>query len=170
MPRKKKEVKEKFTFSQFVVVVIILAFLIIFLGKYITEEPEPTQMQDFSSTEQGTFTATLQSEYPKEPIDQVVVLFASSRIPGLMLVYYPYERRLVGGTPQMVIENVVFFDGQPHQLIYSFQKDGQQVIAYDGTPIAASDFIYFGGNAFTGLVTGLPEVVVSDGFSEVEIS
>lgn len=176
MPRKKKRgkkfQKESFTFTQFIMVVVVLALLITFLGKFTKEEAvnPVVQMPDFPSTEQGTFTGILQPEYPQEPIDQVVLLFASSKVPGLMLIYYPYEQRLIAGTPQMIIENIVFFDGQPHQIIYSFEQGGQQVLAYDGVPMAASDFHFYGGNAFTGMTLGMPEVVISEGFEKVRFS
>ena len=132
------------------------------------ENSQTVQMMDFPNDQQGIFIGILQSEYFKQPVDQIVVLFASSRIPGLTIIYYPYEKRLVAGTPAMNAENIAFFDGTSHELKYAFQKDGNQQLWYDGKLVAESRFIPV-RSTLTGAVIGVPEVLVSEGFKDVAI-
>ena len=137
-------------------------------------EPEqirqPDQVGDFPSIEEGTLAGTLKEVYFKEQIDSVVVLFASAKIPGLSLLYYPEKKMLVGGSPALVASEVSLFDGQKHSVMYSFKRDGQQVILYDGQLVASGEFKLPEGNALTGLVTGVPENKVSEGFEKVEFT
>ena len=132
------------------------------------EAPATVQMQDFPNDQQGIFIGQLNNHYFKDPIDPIVVLFISARIPGLSMIYYPYEQRIVAGTPSMNIENVVLFDGTSHEVKYAFQKDGNQQFWYDGNLVAESRFIP-AGSSITGAVTGVDQVFVSEGFAEVEI-
>jgi len=120
-------------------------------------ESTTIQMQDFPSTEQGTFTGQLKPNYYKEKPDQIIILFVSSRLPGLALIYYPYEKKLVGGTPQMIADNIILFDGVSHKLGYSFQQKGQQLLMYDDKVIAQSEFRLNDRNDLTGMFTQVPE-------------
>src|SRR3989344_1242645 len=79
---------------------------------------QPDQVGDFPSTEEGTLAGTLKEVYFKEQIDPVVVLFASAKIPGLSLLYYPEKKMLVGGSPALVASEVSLFDGQKHSVLY----------------------------------------------------
>jgi len=126
-------------------------------------------LTDFPSTEEGTFGGQLNPTYFKEPVDQVVILFASAKIPGLTILYYPYEQTLVAGTPQMAIPDIVFFDGQAHEIMYSFKKGGNQYFFYDGNVVGQSAYVPYEENMLTGLVTGPAVVVVSEGFEKVEV-
>ncbi len=134
-----------------------------------TEEVQTIELSDFPSTEEGTFGGQLNPAYFKEQLDQVVILFASAKIPGLTILYYPYEHRLVAGTPQMVISDIVFFDGQAHEIMYSFKKGGNQYFFYDGKVVGQSAYVPSEENMLTGLVTGPAVVVVSEGFEMVEV-
>lgn len=161
-------------FIQVVVVLFLIAVIIAISGKIIEKPqenalPETTQIQDFASIEQGTFTGNLKPNYFKEPIDQVIVLFASAKIPGLMLIYYPQGKQLIGGTPQMAVNGINLFDGVEHQIIYSFEKGGQQVIVYDGKPVVSSPFLLY-KDLMTGMVAGIPEAVIWKGFWGVDFS
>lgn len=131
--------------------------------------PSTVQMQDFPNDQQGVFVGQLNADYFKEPIDQIVVLFISARIPGLSIMYYPYEKRLVAGTPQMVAENIALFEGSPHEIKYAFQKDGNQQLWYDGDLVAETKFQLYGQSGITGAVTGVSEAFVSEGFENVDI-
>lgn len=124
--------------------------------------------KDFPNIEGGTLTGWAGSNYYKEPIDEVVVLFASAKVPGLAIIYYPYHERLVAGTPQMTVEGIKLFKGEEHQIVYSFDRGRKQKIYYDGELKAETDFeIYF--NELMGMVIGSPETVVSPSFKDVII-
>ena len=131
--------------------------------------PEENQLNDFSSTEEGVFFGQLKNSYFKEPIDEVVVLLASEKIPGLTITYYHYENKLIGGTPQMTAENVVLFDGNPHTVKYSFKMNGKQQLYYDNNLVAESDFI-FHSNYLTGNIIGVNEFEISDTLEKADIS
>jgi len=135
-----------------------------------TEEPSSTQQVDFSNNQEGTFIGTLQAEYFKEPIDQVVVMFVSAKIPGLTLIYYPYENKLVGGSPQMVANNVIFFDGIQHHLAYTFKENGEQILIYDDNIVGQSPFQAPQNSPLTGAVTGITETGVSAVFLDTSFS
>ena len=144
-----------------------------------SEEPEETvsaeaasagsQSTDFPSTEEGTFSAWVREQYYKEQLDPMVVFFVSEKISGLSLVYYPEEQKLVAGTPPLIADGVRFFDGQAHHLAYSFQKDGEQRLYYDGKLVGVSSFVPKEKNSLTGLVTGTASNFVSEALYEVEI-
>lgn len=130
--------------------------------------PTTVQMQDFPNDQQGIFIGQLNADYFKDPIDQIVVLFVSARIPGLSIMYFPYENRLVAGTPSMNVDNIILFDGTSHEIKYAFQKDGNQQFWYDGNLVAESRFIP-AKSSITGAVVGVSDVFVSEGFERVEI-
>src|SRR3989344_1080577 len=105
------------------VIVVLLGAGYLFLSQQKVElEPEqirqPDQVGDFPSIEEGTLAGTLKEVYFKEQIDSVVVLFASAKIPGLSLLYYPEKKMLVGGSPALVASEVSLFDGQKHSVLY----------------------------------------------------
>ncbi|MEK6969916.1 MAG: hypothetical protein AABW48_05810 [Nanoarchaeota archaeon] len=123
---------------------------------------------DFPHTKGGTLSGWAGSKYYKEPIDEVVILFASVTVPGLTILYYPQENKLVAGTPQMTATGIELFQGERHNLVYSFDLGKTQKIYYDGELKAESDFQLY-GSELTGMVTGAPTAIVSESF-EVEIS
>ena len=131
--------------------------------------PAPAPSTDFPSTEEGTFSAWVREQYYKEQLDPMVVFFVSEKISGLSLVYYPEEQKLVAGTPPLVADGIRFFDGQAHHLAYSFKKDGEQRLYYDGKLVGVSSFVPKEKNSLTGLVTGAPENFVSEALYGVEI-
>ena len=153
---------------------VVLAAVIYFLSFNVTPlRPElvqqPDQIGDFPSSEEGTLSGTLKEHYFKEKIDPVVVLFASARIPGLSILYYPEKNMLVGGSPALMVAGVSLFDGQRHSLLYSFKREGMQALVYDQKVVASGKFELPEGNMVTGLVTGAAENVVSEGFETVEV-
>jgi hypothetical protein len=131
------------------------------------DDPLVLQLPDFPNSKEGTFAGTLQKEYFKQPIDQIVILFASARVPGLALLYYPYEKKLVAGSPQMVAENIIFFDGTHHRVAYAFKEGEDQYLIYDDKIVARSPFNPPDNNQITGMVIGAGELVVSESFTEV---
>ena len=109
--------------------------------------------QDFNSKMEGTLSGWTDEKYYKEPIDETIVLFSSEKIPGLSVVYYPTENRLVAGSPPIIVNNIHLFNGYKHHIGYAF-KDNKQGLFYDGKLIAAADFLPRLQNGFTGMVTG----------------
>ena len=109
--------------------------------------------KDFSSKMEGTLSGWTDEKYYKEPIDETIVLFSSEKIPGLSVVYYPTENRLVAGSPPIIVNNIHLFNGYKHHIGYAF-KDDKQGLFYDGKLIAAADFLPRLQNGFTGMVTG----------------
>ncbi|MDP3989689.1 MAG: hypothetical protein Q8Q01_00615 [archaeon] len=124
---------------------------------------------DFPTTEAGTFSGILNENYFKEPIDSIVLLFASKKLPGFAIKYYSEEHKLVTGTPPMVAEDVFLFNGIKTQLVYTFKKDGEQVLFIDGLKVVSSSFKLNQGSLLTGMVTGSSELFVSDGFESVNV-
>ena len=109
--------------------------------------------QDFSSKMEGTLSGWTDEKYYKEPIDETIVLFSSEKIPGLSVVYYPAENKLVAGSPPIIVNNIHLFNGYKHHIGYAF-KENKQGLFYDGKLIAAADFMPRLQNGFTGMVTG----------------
>lgn len=130
--------------------------------------PEGNILGDFENDQQGIFGGQLNNKYFKEPIDSIVILFSSETVPGLTLVYYPYEKKLVGGLPKMEVEDVVLFDDRPHWVGYQFKKDGKQYLYYDHEVVASSNFQIF-GNTLTAFATGAPANYVYPGFEDFGI-
>ena len=124
---------------------------------------------DFPSTEAGTFSGILNENYFKEPIDPIVLLFASKKLPGFTIIYYPKEHKLVTGSPPMAAENVSLFNGAKKQLVYTFKRDGEQVLFINGLKIVSSPFKLNKGSLSTGMVTGNSELFVSDEFESVNV-
>ncbi|MFC1691065.1 hypothetical protein ACFL0W_02680 [Nanoarchaeota archaeon] len=122
-----------------------------------------------SDADGGTLAGWAGEAYFKEVIDNPVILFASANIPGLTMIYYPYEERLVAGTPQMVVEGIKLFKGEKHKLAYSFDKNGKQRIFLDDKLMAESDF-KVQENELVGMITGAPELIISDAWETLEFS
>ena len=175
----------------FLVVLLLAFFSLIAVGYFNIKEPEnqagaatnaatdntppitpttSTQMQDFPNTVQGTFTGILNAKYIKEELDPIIVLYVSSRLPGMAMIYYPQEKKLVCGTPQMVINDISLFDGAQHTLTYSFQNPGIQYFSYDNKILSQSDFHLNIPSLLTGNTVGVSEKFINPHFGSVEIN
>lgn len=181
---KRRNIKSKpVRLLDFLIIMVVILALILSFGMIINNEEgkadlvnnekdlenEPQGVPDFPSTEEGTLTGKVKPNYFKEPIDQIIVLFASTKIPGLSLIYYPFQQRLVGGSPQMLAEDISLFDGSDHEITYTFKNGEKQALYYDGKQVASSDFkLYY--SLLTGMITGVPEAVVSNSLESVQIS
>lgn len=135
-----------------------------------TNQIIPLEKIDFPSSEEGTFSGWVKESYFKEPIDEKVVLFSSGRIPGLVLIYYTKENKLIAGLPQMSAENIFLFNDQRHHLAYTFKEGGWQFLYYDGKQVATSEFQPYPQTEITGLATGIPPPAVSEAFQQIEIN
>jgi hypothetical protein len=138
----------------------------------IAVEEVPTVIDntnDFPSTKEGTFVGIIDGNKNPSRYGEKIILFTSAKIPGLSLEYYPSKSKLVGGTPEMIAENIVIFDGQKHQIAYSFKRFSKQNLFFDGILVAESNFEIFPRH-LTGLITGVEKVYVSELFEEYEMS
>ncbi|MBU0459312.1 MAG: hypothetical protein KKH52_02005 [Nanoarchaeota archaeon] len=164
-----------------VLIMVMVAFMLIFsfksmgktTGGIVSELEQQNSISsaeiDFPDTRGGTFTGWAGENYFVDAPPEVVVLFTSATVPGLSILYYPYQERIVVGTPQMVVEGINLFNGQKHMVSYSFTNGGEQKFFYDGQLVANSAFELYGQNSFTGMAV-LEEAVVFEGFEKVEIS
>lgn len=173
MAPKRGSKKIKHGIAGFVIITILFVSIFLILNKFNKEEvPQaPTEMQlgDFENDKEGMFNGQLNNNYDKEEVDPVVVLFSSAIVPGLSLIYYHYEQKVVVGTPQMVVENVILFNDRPHWISYTFKEGGKQYFFYDGDVVASSTFEPPQENALTGFVTGVAENYVYEGFKSMEV-
>ena len=180
--RKVKKINHKTMIVGMVITILITAVVLLSIkstgkvtGTVIASELEekksisPPEI-DFPDTKGGTFTGWAGEQYFSEAPDKVVVLFASAAVSGLTMIYYPYENRIVVGTPQMSIEGIELFKGKKHMVAYSFINGGEQKFYYDGELKASSEFKMPTGNDLTGMVTGAGEAFVYEGFEKAEIS
>ena len=131
-------------------------------------EEIPSSTTDFPSEEAGTLDGWV-SLNPQIVTEDVVVLFSSGKIPGLAIVYYPKEKRVVAGMPPLIAENVELLDGKEHNIIYTFQKDGQQAFIVDNTLLAIGTYQPYQHNGITGMAVGVSENIVSEHLNNVEI-
>jgi len=127
----------------------------------------PQKSNDFPSTKEGTFVGTIngQAKIDKDEI----LLFHSAKVPGLNLKYYPKESRLEGGTPSMSAKEIILFDGNFHQVAYTFKRFSKQKLFFDGEMVAESDFVWYSGY-LTGLVIGPDSAFISELVEDHEIS
>lgn len=167
----------------FTIIILLLAILLTVLFKpmdRITSGTISSELQqqnsitpkgiDFPDTKGGTFAGWAGEQYFQDAPDEVMVLFTSSTVPGLAMIYYPYQERVVVGTPQMIIEKVPLFNGEKHLVAYSFVGGGEQKFYYDGELKASGPFELYQQNEVTGMVTGTSEAFVSELWEKVEIS
>ena len=98
-----------------------------------------------------------------------ILLFRSSKVPGVAISYSPEEQKLIAGAPVMIVEGVQLFDGTTHQVTYSFQKGGKQILVIDGNIVAERGFEPR-ENFLTGLVTGTEKAAISSLWKEVSVN
>ncbi|HLD00906.1 MAG TPA: hypothetical protein VJC39_04120 [Candidatus Nanoarchaeia archaeon] len=127
---------------------------IISTADYNLNDPLTGDKIDFPTSNSGTFTGMVKENYFRDPIDDVILLFVSEKVPGLTIIYYPQQHLIVTGTPQLSIEGVSLFDGTKHEITYSFQKDGLQRFYYDRELLAQSKFELYQPSSLTGMVIG----------------
>ncbi|MEK6905216.1 MAG: hypothetical protein AABX24_02335 [Nanoarchaeota archaeon] len=173
-----KKKKGKHTHLIISVLIMIIVVLTIFISVLQYEKSEASKLRlkldkgldkevpdskDFIYEEEGTIEGWTTDKYFKEDMEKAVVLFASAKILGLTIVYYPEDDQVIAGTPQMVAKKITLFDGKAHHLAYSFKKGGRQRITYDGQIIAESEFKSF-ESYMTGMAVWGSEHTVSESF------
>ena len=167
MTKKRSTKGQLSTKQEFTLFILVLAILTVFSLLAPQFHPVPQGVNDFPNAEEGTFAGTTQKEYYKEDLGETIILFSSAKIPTLNIIYHPNENKLTAGSPHMEANNIVLFDGQHHEIAYTFKRNWQQTLYYDGQPVASSN--YQTPSQLTGLVTGTLAPTVSKAFTTIEI-
>ena len=104
----------------------------------------PDSSQPVPNTEEGTIV--LWTKPPVEIFGQFsdardyIIFFSATNVPGMRIVYNMNAKRFEAGTPLLVSQEIDIFDGQNHQLAYTYKKGVGQKIFLDGVEVASSDF------------------------------
>ena len=73
----------------------------------------------------------------------------------------------MAGRPLMMANDISLFDGQKHEIKYSFKKNGPQGLFYDGKLVAQGEFKE--PSSLTGATTGVARNYLSEDFEQVDI-
>jgi len=143
--------KKKKKINWVIVVVLLLVVVkgISLLGEYKEKEEEFVIKlgidEDFPNEDEGTavinvrvFMENILADFNKIP--KHIVLIESKTIEGLTLRYNVIESAIEGGLPLMKSDEIIFLDDSMHQVTYTFKKDGEQKIFFDGKEVASSRF------------------------------
>lgn len=132
-----------------VVVFIKLAML---LGDYKTEKKEEIGVAvklnldgDFPNPKEGTaiFNMRLLMDniiLQAKKVPKYVMFTESKTIPGLVFRYDVHDSVFEGGLPLIRSEEVVFLDGNIHEVVYTFKEGAQQKIYFDKKEVASGGF------------------------------
>jgi len=145
--------KEKWI-SLIIVVVVLLVFIKFagILGENKPEKEEELDLAvrlnlegDFPNPEEGTALFNMRLLMDKiilqfNKVPKYVIFTESKTIPGLVLRYNVHDSVFEGGLPSMQSEEIVFLDGNIHQIVYTFKKGAEQKFYFDKKEIASSSF------------------------------
>jgi len=104
----------------------------------------PNTNQALPSTEEGTLVVV--TNPPVKLFDQFsdtrdyIIFFSATNLPGVRVAYDIKKKMFQVGTPLMSSQEINIFDEKPHQLAYSFKKEGKQALFIDGVKVNESDF------------------------------
>jgi hypothetical protein len=104
----------------------------------------PDSNQPLPNPDEGTIV--LWTKPPVEIFSQFsdardyIIFFTATNVPGLRVVYNIKEKRFEAGTPLLTSPQIDIFDGQNHQLAYTYKKGLGQKVFLDGVEVASSDF------------------------------
>jgi hypothetical protein len=104
----------------------------------------PDSSQPLPNPDEGTIV--LWTKPPVEIFGQFsdardyIIFFSATNVPGLRIVYNMNAKRFEAGTPLLVSQPIDIFDGQNHQLAYTYKKGLGQKIFLDGVEVASSEF------------------------------
>ncbi|MFH1063510.1 MAG: LamG-like jellyroll fold domain-containing protein [Candidatus Woesearchaeota archaeon] len=93
-----------------------------------------------------------------------IIFFSATNIPGLRIVYNLNTKQFEAGTPLLRSPTIDIFDGQNHQLSYTFKKGTEQAIYLDGVKVASSEFRPMALPKLTAFMVNV------DSITEVDIS
>lgn len=127
----------------------------------------PDSNQPVPNTDEGTIV--LWTKPPVEVFSQFsdardyIIFFSATNVPGLRIVYNMDAKRFEAGTPLLVSQQIDIFDGQNHQVTYTYKNGVGQKIFLDGVEVASSDFKPMKISQVTGFafaVQSVPEAEV----------
>ncbi len=127
----------------------------------------PDSDQSLPNVQEGTIS--LWTKPPVQIFDEFsdekeyLVFFSAMNMPGLRIVYNLKEKRFESGSPLLRSPPIDIFDGQNHQLVYTFRKGGQQMILLDGVKVDESEFRPIEITKVTGFAIApmIPETSIS---------
>ncbi|MBW2988855.1 hypothetical protein KY358_00900 [Candidatus Woesearchaeota archaeon] len=191
VPKRKTSAKTRRAGRKRAVNLVVVALLIVifiklafFLGEHTSKiEEEPALAVrlnlegDFPNTKEGTARFDMKllmdrviSRFNKVP--KYVIFAESKAIPGLALRYNVHDSVFEGGLPMMRSREVVFLDGNRHELVYTFQEGGAQKIYFDRMEIASGIFdpdrIGITGFAVSGIKEYNIETIEAEGIADFE--
>ncbi len=91
-----------------------------------------------------------------------IIFFSATNIPGLRIVYNLNTQQFEAGTPLLKSTKIDIFDGQNHQLSYTFKKGTEQAIYLDGVKVASSEFRPMAIPELTALMIGIDYITEVD--------
>jgi len=125
-------------------------------GKFLTfDEKYRIDGRDFPDDSGGTIEFFVDIEkgvfLENNPeIPRYISFFESKSITGLAVSFDLADDRILAGLPLMKSKRIIL-DGELHQIVYSFQKAGEQAVFFDGELVAASEYKGSNANAITGM-------------------
>lgn len=128
----------------------------------------PDSHQPVPNEDEGTIV--LWTKPPVEIFDQFsdardyIIFYSSTNLPGVRIVYNMKEHMFEAGSPLLRSPEIDIFDGQNHQLAYTFKKGAAQSMFLDGQLVNTSDFRPLSAAQITGFTIMVPSI------SEVDIA
>ncbi len=140
----------------------------IFFGHEIEKELETVVVLrqagssvDLPNKEQGTVVISLKAPESEILVGESeptrVILFRSNTVDGLSIEYLFGEKRLISGIPSIESQVVDIFDGNMHQIAYSFMRGDMQMLFLDGVKLAEGKFDPTTELTVTGFMVKMPE-------------
>lgn len=144
--------------EKWISLIIVVAVLLVFvkfasiLGENKPEKEEELDLAvklnlegDFPNPEEGTavFNIRLFMDniiLKSKRVPKYVIFAESETIPRLIFRYNLHNSVFEGGLPLIRSEEVVFLDGNIHEVAYTFKRGGKQKIFFDGKEVASGDF------------------------------
>ncbi len=117
----------------------------------------PNSNQEVPNEDEGSIV--LWTKPPIQIFDQFkdvrdyIVFFTATNMPGVRVVYNIREQRFEAGSPLMESTKIDIFDGNAHQIVYTYKKDGEQAIMLDTVKVASSEFKPIKITQITGFAT-----------------
>lgn len=173
--------KRKIANKRRIILIVVAVLLVVFIKfVFFLDESESKEEElglavrlnldgDFPNPKEGTAIFNMRLlmdriilQFNKVP--KYVIFIESETIPGLILRYNVHDSVFEGGLPLMQSEEVVFLDGNKHEVVYTFKEGAEQKFYFDKKEIASGMFdsskIGISGFAVTEL--GEYEIITMD--------
>jgi len=121
---------------------------------------------DLPNKEQGTVVVALRAADSEIDVGETtpsrVQLFRSKLVEGLAIDYLYEEKYIVSGIPKLKSAEVSLFDGNLHQVAYTFKRGEKQQLYFDGQLMAEGEYNPATKLTITGFLVKLPENEVKE--------